>query len=72
MWNLKYSTNKAIYKIERGSWRSDLWLLRWGTGRGMEWGFGIGRYKLSHLEWLNHKVLLYTTRNYYPISWDKP
>ena len=46
---------------------------RVGAGRGgMEWEFGIGRYKLSHLEWLNHKILLYITRNYYPISWDKP
>ena len=31
-----------------------------GAGReGMEWEFGIGRYKLSHLEWLHHKIPLY-------------
>ena len=30
----------------------------------MEWEFGVGRYKLLHLEWINNKVLLYTTGNY--------
>ena len=26
--------------------------------------FGVSRWKLLHLEWINDKVLLYSTRNY--------
>ena len=38
-----------------------------GGGRRREmmyWGFGVGRCKLLHLEWINNKVLLYSTGNY--------
>ena len=41
-----------------------------GQGRGgMEWEFGISRCKLLHIEWINNKVLLYSTGNYiqYPV-----
>ena len=67
MWNLKYGTNELIYKTETDSQtqRSDLWLPRGRSGgRGMDWEFGVGRYKLLHLEWINNKVLLYSTGNY--------
>ena len=30
----------------------------------MEWEFGIRRCKLLSLEWINNKVLLYSTGNY--------
>ena len=32
-------------------------------------GFGANRYKLLHIEWINNKVILYSTENYiqYPI-----
>ena len=30
----------------------------------MNWEFGVGRCKLLHLEWINNKVLLYSTRSY--------
>ena len=38
-------------------------------GRGMEGEFGISRCKLLHIEWINNKVLLYSTGNYiqYPV-----
>ena len=38
-------------------------------GRGMNWEFGVGRYKLSYLEWINNKALKYSTGNYtqYPM-----
>ena len=38
-------------------------------GRGMDWKFETGRCKLCHLEWINKKVLLYSTGNYikYPV-----
>ena len=38
-------------------------------GGGMDWEFGISRYKLLYVEWINHKVLQYSTGNYiqYPV-----
>ena len=36
---------------------------------GIDWEFGISRYKLLYIEWINNKVLLYSTENYiqYPV-----
>ena len=38
-------------------------------GGGKDWEFGISRCKLLHMEWINNKVLLYSTGNYiqYPV-----
>ena len=30
----------------------------------MEWEFGFSRCKLEYIEWINNKVLLYSTGNY--------
>ena len=40
-----------------------------GAGRGLDWEFGISRGKLLYIEWINSKVLLYSTGNYiqYPV-----
>ena len=40
-----------------------------GVGRWVDWEFGISRYKLVYIEWINNRVLLYSTGNYiqYPI-----
>ena len=35
-----------------------------GVWGGMEWEDGVSRCKLSCLEWINNKVLLYSTENY--------
>ena len=35
-----------------------------GGRGGNDWEFGISRCKLLHLEWINNKVLLYSTGNY--------
>ena len=42
---------------------------RGGGGEGMDCEFGISRCKLLHIEWINNKVLLYSTGNYiqYPV-----
>ena len=32
-------------------------------GRGLDWEFGISRYKLLHIGWINDRVLLYSTGN---------
>ena len=33
-------------------------------GSGMDGEFGVGRYKLLHLQWISNEVLLYCTGNY--------
>ena len=40
-----------------------------GDGGGMDWEFGISRCKLVYIEWINNKVLLYSTGKYiqYPM-----
>ena len=30
----------------------------------MDWEFGVNKYKLVHMEWMNNKVLLYNTGNH--------
>ena len=67
MWKLKYDTNELFYETETDSqtYRTNFWLPR---GRG----FGVSRCKLSilYIEWINNKVLLYSTGNYiqYPVT----
>ena len=34
-----------------------------GVGGGMEWEVGTSRCKLLYIEWINNKVLLYSTEN---------
>ena len=42
---------------------------RGGGGGRMNWEIGIGIFKLLYIEWINNKVLLYSTGNYveYPV-----
>ena len=35
-----------------------------GWGEGRNWESGISRCKLLYIEWINNKVLLYSTGNY--------
>ena len=35
-----------------------------GVGRGMDWECGINRCNLLHIEWMENKVVLYSTGNY--------
>ena len=35
-----------------------------GGGSGMDWEFGVYRYKLLHLEGISNETLLYVTGNY--------
>ena len=39
------------------------------VGGGMEWEVGVSRCKLLYIEWINNKVLLYSTGNHikYPM-----
>ena len=36
----------------------------WGAGGQMEGKVGVSRCKFSYIEWINNKVLLYSTENY--------
>ena len=68
MSNVTYDTDECIYETETDTktQRTDLWLPKLGGGREMNWEFGVGRCKPLHLEWINNKVLLYSTKNYTP------
>ena len=64
MCNLKYGSNDPIYKTETDHGYG-MWLPGWrGGGSGMDEVFGVSRCKLLHSEWINNKVLLYSTANY--------
>ena len=41
-----------------------------GNGAGMEWKFGVSRCKQLYIEWINNKVLPYSTGHYiqYPAT----
>ena len=42
MWNLKYDTNKPIYKTDSQTYRTNLWLPKgWGVGEGWIREFGL-------------------------------
>ena len=61
MWNLKYGTSEPIYITDT---ENRLMVAKGkGGGSGMGWKFGVSRYKLLHLEWINNKLLLGTTSN---------
>ena len=66
MWNLNYGTNEPIYKTETDSQTQVRLVVAKGYGRGrrIAWEFGVGRCKQLHLEFINNKVLLYSTGNY--------
>ena len=72
MWNLKYDTKEPIYEAETDleKKRADLWLPRESMDGGRkDWEYRNNRCKLLYLEWINSKVLPYSTGNYvqYPV-----
>ena len=65
MWNLKYGTDEPICRTETDSDMESRLVVAKGEGeRGMDWKYGVNRYKLLHLEWMSHVVLRYSTGNY--------
>ena len=66
VWNLNYDTNELIYKTETDSDIENRLVVAKGKGgwRREDWEFGISRCKLLYIEWINNKVLLYSTGNY--------
>ena len=66
MWNLKYDTSELIYETETDSQIENRPVVAKGEGGGggMEWEFGVSRCKLLYIEWINNKVLMYSTGNH--------
>ena len=44
------------------TWSTDMWLRRGGSG--IDWEFGVSKYKLLHLKWILSEIWLYNTGNY--------
>ena len=63
VWNLKYDTNEPIYKTETQLTDTETRLVV-AVGGGKGWVFGVSRCKLVYIDWINNKVLLYSTGNY--------
>ena len=66
MWNLKYDTYEPIYETETDSQiqRTDLWVPRGReVGKRQSGNSGLTD-ALLYVEWINNKVLLYSTENY--------
>ena len=66
MWNLKYDTNKPIYKTETDSQKEKRLVVakgEWGKN-GMNGELGVSRCKLLHLECINNEVLWFITGLY--------
>ena len=70
MWNLKYDTNQSIYETEPGTQciENRFVVAKSVRGKsGLDWEFWINRCKLVYMEWINSKVLQYSS-----VSCDKP
>ena len=39
-------------------------------GSGMDWEFGVNRCNLLTWEWISNEILLYSTGNYYLVTYD--
>ena len=67
MWNLECGKNESVYKTETdsGTSRTDVVVARVGRGLGRtEQDVGVSRCKLLYMEWINKKVLVFSTGNY--------
>ena len=64
MWNPKYDANELICETETDSMdkETDMWLPRGWMRDGL--GIQMSSCKPVYIEWINNKVLLYSTGNY--------
>ena len=68
--NLKYDTNEHINETETDSQTQRTVVVQWVSRKGgKDWEFGISRYKLLYIGWINNRVLLNSIGNYiqYPV-----
>ena len=71
MWNIKYGTNEHTSSEQKQTHRhGEQTCCCWWGGGWLDWEFGISKVKLLYMEWINNKVLLYSTGNYiqYPVT----
>ena len=59
--------NELIYETETDI-ENRLMVAIEGSGGGRDWEFGISRCKILYVEWINKKVMLYSTGNYIQYS----
>ena len=66
IWSLIYSTNEfPFHRKENHGHGEETCGCQGGWGRsGMDWGFGVNRYKLLPLEWISKEIMLYSIGNY--------
>ena len=68
-WNKKYDTNEPLYETEQHHRRREL--TSGCQGMGLEGGVeaGVSKGKLLYIEWINSKILLYSTEKHiqYPM-----
>ena len=70
VWNLKYDTNQSICETEPGTQSIENRFVVAKSVRsksGLDWEFWINRCKLVYMEWIDSKVLQYSS-----VSCDKP
>ena len=69
MWNLKYNTNQHIYKTKIDSDIENRLMAAKVGGRGGNESLGLAEANIYigwiYIGWINDKVLLYSTGNYY-------
>ena len=69
MWNKKYDTNEPLYETEQNHRCREL--TSGCQGMGVEGGVevGVSKGKLLYIEWINSKILLYSTKKHiqYPM-----
>ena len=64
IWNLIYSTNEPFHRKEnQGHGEQSCGCQGRGGGNGMDWEFGVNRFKLLPLERISNKILMCSTGN---------
>ena len=66
MWYPKYDTNEPIYEQKQTQRHREQTSGCQGRGKlgVVDWEFEVSRCKLLHIDWMDNKVLLYSTGNY--------
>ena len=63
IWNLIYCTSEPFHRKHHGHGEQTYGYQGGGEGSGMDWEFGVIRWKLLLLEWIGNEILLYSTGN---------
>ena len=81
-YSIKWKNNKKLVhlyciitvRLKKSVYREQTHGCQWGADSegGMEWEFAVSRCKLLYIEWINNKVLLYSTGSYIQYSVINP